>query len=215
MNIYDKLERSLLIATSPSSTSVGGCIVSSRAGMGKSTLVRDILRKNGIEFVEFAGKLSQVAVFDYCQENRSRIIILDDISHELLDSAVAVAKILLGRDKNGKPMTCSYRNNQRNESFEFTGRLILLTNASFSAPDEHLAAVLDRMLHVQFDLSYPQLMERITELATSAECEGITAADRMKILNAIKRYASPMSANFSLKNLGEVGGRFSRFPKHV
>lgn len=212
MNIYEKLERSLLIATSPNSTSVGGCIVSSRPGMGKSTLVRDILKSNGIEFVEFSGKLSQVAVFDYCQENQSKVIILDDISHELLDNAVAIAKILLGRDKDGTPLTCSYRNNQRNESFRFTGRLILLTNASFSAPDEHLAAVLDRMLLVNFDLSYGQLMSRITELAQTARCDGIKEDDKAIVLEAIKKYASPLSRNLSLRTWGRCVDAYRAFP---
>lgn len=153
-------------------------VVTGGAGMGKTHLVKSTLESLGltesVDFVHFKGRCTAAGLFITLYENADKIIVLDDCDSVFRDDdAVNILKAALDSYDERK---ISYITSKALKDefgmeiprhFEFTGRIIFISNISQSRLDE---AVRSRSFVADIDLTTEQLFVRIEQLMPKMEC---------------------------------------------
>jgi hypothetical protein len=143
-------------------------IVSGDAGVGKTfnsrSILSEVLGSKGGKWVEKGGSMSAIGLYSYLYRNNGKVILFDDLTGPLDDKeSLDILKKAL--DSN-EPRTVSY--NKMNigkgdledlpEEFDFTGRIIFVTNKKFN---EINSAVKSRAKTVNVDLSGEQTIDLV------------------------------------------------------
>jgi hypothetical protein len=166
-------------------------------GLGKTHIVKSVLEDMGLresyEFVHFKGRATAAGLFVTLYENSDRIIVLDDCDSVFRDDdAVNILKGALDsydtrkisyitskplKDEFGEPLP---------RHFEFTGRIIFISNISMENLDE---AIRSRSFVADVDLTIDQLFQRMEQLIGKFEtC--IPMAAKTRALSIMKELHS-------------------------
>jgi len=152
-------------------------LVTGGAGLGKTFLVKQTLQSCGLresyEFVHYKGRSTAAGMFITLYQNSNKIVVFDDCDSIFKDAdAVNMLKAALDsydtrkisyitskplKDETGDPIPTS---------FEFTGKVIFISNISQSALDE---AIKSRSFVADIALTTQQMFERIEQLMHKME----------------------------------------------
>ena len=152
-------------------------VVTGMAGMGKTHIVKNTLIELGLkestDFVHFKGRATAAGLFITLYQNSDKVIILDDCDSVFKDDdAVNILKAALDsydtrrisyisskqlKDEYGDPIPAH---------FEFTGRIIFISNISQNKLDE---AIRSRSFVADISMTTAQLFTRMEQLMGKME----------------------------------------------
>lgn len=152
-------------------------VITGGAGMGKTHLVKSTLEGMGLresyDFVHFKGRATAAGLFITLYENSDKIIVLDDCDSVFRDDDAV--NILKGALDSYDTRKISYITTKALKDefgtevprhFEFTGRIIFISNISQSRLDE---AIRSRSFVADVDLTTDQMFARMEQLMTKME----------------------------------------------
>ena len=152
-------------------------VITGSAGTGKTFLVKDTLTKMGLkesnEFVHFKGRATAAGLFVTLYDNCDKIIVLDDCDSVFKDpDAVNMLKAALDSydTRNisyitSKPLKDQFGTHLP-RSFEFTGKIIFISNLDQSTLDE---AIRSRSFVSDISMTTEQMFMRIEGLMEKME----------------------------------------------
>ena len=152
-------------------------VITGGAGMGKTHLVKNTLEGMGLresyDFVHFKGRATAAGLFITLYENSDKIIVLDDCDSVFRDDDAV--NILKGALDSYDTRKISYITSKALKDefgtevprhFEFTGRVIFISNILQSRLDE---AIRSRSFVADVDLTTEQMFQRIEQLLPTME----------------------------------------------
>ena len=152
-------------------------VITGGAGMGKTHLVKNTLEGMGLresyDFVHFKGRATAAGLFITLYENSDKIIVLDDCDSVFRDDDAV--NILKGALDSYDTRKISYITSKALKDefgtevprhFEFTGRIIFISNISQSRLDE---AIRSRSFVADVDLTTDQMFTRMEQLMPKME----------------------------------------------
>ena len=152
-------------------------VITGGAGLGKTYLVKKTLTDMGLEeakqFVHFKGRATAAGLFVTLYENSDKIIVLDDCDSVFKDmDAVNMLKAALDSYDtrklsyiSTKPLKDAY-GDPVPRHFEFTGKIIFISNISQSKLDE---AIKSRSFVSDISMNTKQMFKRIDDLKDDIE----------------------------------------------
>jgi len=152
-------------------------VVTGSAGTGKTFLVKETLTKMGLEesnhFVHFKGRATAAGLFVTLYDNCDKIIVLDDCDSVFKDAdAVNMLKAALDSYDTrhisyitSKPLKDQFGTHLP-RSFEFTGKIIFISNLDQSTLDE---AIRSRSFVSDISMTTEQMFMRIESLMEKME----------------------------------------------
>jgi len=152
-------------------------VLTGMAGVGKTHLVKETLKGMGLreshEFVHFKGRATAAGLFITLYQNSDKVVILDDCDSVFKDDdAVNILKAALDsydtrkisyisskqlKDEYGDPIPAH---------FEFTGRIIFISNINQSKLDE---AIRSRSFVADISMNTAQMFQRMEQLLPTME----------------------------------------------
>ena len=162
--------------------------------MGKTHLVKNTLEGMGLresyDFVHFKGRATAAGLFITLYENSDKIIVLDDCDSVFRDDDAV--NILKGALDSYDTRKISYITTKALKDefggevprhFEFTGRVIFISNISQSKLDE---AIRSRSFVADVDLTTDQMFARMEQLIDKMESR-IPVAAKQQALELMKQ----------------------------
>jgi len=152
-------------------------VVTGMAGMGKTHVVKQTLEESGlkesIDFVHFKGRATAAGLYITLYENSDKIIVLDDCDSVFKDDdAINILKGALDSYDTrmisyitSRELKDSYLNPVP-RSFEFTGKVIFISNISQSKLDE---AIKSRSFVQEISMTIDQVFLRMEQLLMKIE----------------------------------------------
>ncbi len=169
-------------------------VITGGAGLGKTYLVKKTLTDMGLEeakqFVHFKGRATAAGLFVTIYENSDKIIVLDDCDSVFKDvDAVNLLKAALDSYDtrklsyiSTKPLKDTY-GDPVPRHFEFTGKVIFISNISQSKLDE---AIKSRSFVADISMNTKQMFKRIEDLQDDIETK-IPKEIKEKALTIMKK----------------------------
>jgi len=168
-------------------------VVTGMAGMGKTHIIKQTLTDMGLkestDFVHFKGRATAAGLFITLYENDDKIVILDDCDSVFKDDdAVNLLKAALDSYDtrrisyiSSKPLKDAY-DNPVPRHFEFTGKIIFISNIEQSKLDE---AVKSRSFVSDISMNTTQMFQRMEQLMDKME-KSIPLTAKQKALAYMK-----------------------------
>jgi len=164
-------------------------VITGGAGMGKTHLVKGTLEGMGLkestDFVHFKGRATAAGLFITLYENSDKIIVLDDCDSVFRDDdAVNILKGALDSYDTRKISYITTKalkdefGSEVPRHFEFSGRIIFISNISQSKLDE---AIRSRSFVADVDLTTDQMFARMEQLIDKMQSRIPTAAKRQAL----------------------------------
>lgn len=182
-------------------------VITGGAGMGKTHIVKSTLEEMGLkesyDFVHFKGRATAAGLFVTLYENNDKIIVLDDCDSVFKDDdAVNILKGALDSYDTRKISYISTKSlkdefgSEVPRHFEFSGRIIFISNISQSKLDE---AIRSRSFVADVDLTNDQMFERIEQLMPKMESR-VPAAAKEQALELMKELDTEFEIEINLRS---------------
>ena len=182
-------------------------VITGGAGMGKTHIVKSTLEEMGLkesyDFVHFKGRATAAGLFVTLYENNDKIIVLDDCDSVFKDDdAVNILKGALDSYDTRKISYISTKSlkdefgSEVPRHFEFSGRIIFISNISQSKLDE---AIRSRSFVADVDLTNDQMFERIEQLMPKMESR-VPAAAKEQALELMKELDKEFDIEINLRS---------------
>ena len=160
-NFLNDLTKMVIYDVTPS------LIVTGEGGLGKTHSVSQAIDITGLqdhEFVFFKGYSTARGLYNTLYDNNDKLIIFDDCD-SVLEDKVAV-NILKSALDSYETRTISWmakmnKNDEYPQQFDFTGRIIFISNKSKTSID---GAILSRSLTVDLTMTPDEKIERMTTI---------------------------------------------------
>jgi Cdc6-like AAA superfamily ATPase len=169
-------------------------VITGMAGVGKTHLVKETLKQMGLresyDFEHFKGKATAAGLYLTLYANSDKIVVLDDCDSVFKDDdAVNILKAALDsydtrqisyistkplKDEFGEPIP---------SRFEFTGKIIFISNISQSKLDE---AIRSRSFVADISMNTEQMFTRMEQLLPTMESR-IPLAAKQQALSVMKQ----------------------------
>ena len=182
-------------------------VITGGAGMGKTHIVKSTLEEMGLkesyDFVHFKGRATAAGLFVTLYENNDKIIVLDDCDSVFKDDdAVNILKGALDSYDTRKISYISTKSlkdefgSEVPRHFEFSGRIIFISNISQSKLDE---AIRSRSFVADVDLTNEQMFERIAQLMPKMESR-VPASAKAQALELMKELDAEFEIEINLRS---------------
>lgn len=182
-------------------------VITGGAGMGKTHIVKSTLEEMGLkesyDFVHFKGRATAAGLFVTLYENNDKIIVLDDCDSVFKDDdAVNILKGALDSYDTRKISYISTKSlkdefgSEVPRHFEFSGRIIFISNISQSKLDE---AIRSRSFVADVDLTNEQMFERIEQLMPKMESR-VPASAKAQALELMKELDAEFEIEINLRS---------------
>jgi hypothetical protein len=142
-------------------------IVTGEGGLGKTHSVTETIKSNDLsedKYVFFKGYSTARGLYNTLYDNNDKLIIFDDCD-SVLDDKVALNILKSALDSYEKRtiswMAKMNKNDEYPQQFEFTGRIIFISNKSISAVNE---AIRSRSLTVDLTMTPSDKIERMNAI---------------------------------------------------
>lgn len=145
-----------------------GLYLHGRPGTSKTFMVRSTLDTLAVNYTHHSGHLTPIGLFDLLEENRDRIVVLDDMS-AIFNAPIALQILLaaLGTTHDGsKSRYVRYKTARETRIVPFTGGVICISNLSLDGHnDQVLDALKDRVFTIHYEPSDDQIIALIHKIA--------------------------------------------------
>jgi len=168
-------------------------VLTGMAGVGKTHLVKETLKGMGLtessDFVHFKGRTTAAGLYITLYNNFNKIVVFDDCDSVFKDDdAVNILKAALDSYDtrrisyiSSKPLKDEFGNPLPSQ-FEFTGRIIFISNINQSKLDE---AIRSRSFVADITMNTTQMFQRMEQLMDSME-RSIPLPAKQKALEIMK-----------------------------
>jgi len=165
-----------------SSEKLKSCVLVGENGCGKSTMVVDILKRNGCEFVYFNNYTTALAFYKTCYRHKNKVIVLDDVENVLNDiRGIGILKAITDTKKAIVTYeSTSDKMGNTPKSFIFNGKVVILSN--YISNSHRLMSLIDRAIFREIVISLDEKKALIKPIAfanypnlTSDDLQTITA----------------------------------------
>ena len=165
----------------------------SKAGYGKTYTTIKTLKELGKDYIYNSGVTTAVALYKMFYDNNDKVIVLDDIETIFKDDRIINLLKAALWDVDGK-RRISYKSTSKTledypDSFEFTGKLIILANEIQGRNDESYKALMSRCL--KYELTYN--LQEILDISKNIihEDDSLTQEQKDRIIQIIDTYIRP------------------------
>lgn len=162
-----------------------GLYLHGRPGTSKTFMVRSTLDMLAVNYTASSGHLTPIGLFDLLEENRDRIIVLDDVS-AIFNQPIALQLLLaaLGNPHDGSAVRrVKHKTASGTRVVPFSGGVICMSNLPLDGHHhEVLAALRDRINVINFEPSDEQIIALIRKLAEDGV--GDVSPDNAKVVAA-------------------------------
>ena len=193
-NFLDNLTKMVIYDITPS------LIVTGEGGLGKTHSVSQSIGGAGLEnneYVFFKGYSTARGLYNTLYDNNGKLIIFDDCDSVLEDKiAVNILKSALDSYENRQIswMAKMNRNDEYPQQFNFTGRIIFISNKSKEDMNE---AILSRSLTVDLTMTPSDKVERMSAILGSILPE-YTLEAKTEALDFLKTVKDEVSLNMRM-----------------
>lgn len=178
------------------------CVVLGDGGLGKTYTVKSQLTKaglrEGIDFEFFSGTATSAGLYRLLYENNGKLIVFDDCDAVLKEpTAVNILKAALDSyDVRKVAWISSMRADGLPQSFEFTGRIIFISNLDMNRIPEPLVS---RSISIDLTMNMDEKIERMASLLPTLE-NSVSMAAKEEVLDLLKEHRSEIK-NLNLRTL--------------
>ena len=186
-------------------------LVNGDPGSGKTTTVKACLVSHGLaegkDFIVATGYSTPLSLYKNLYLNNGRIIVFDDCDSVLTNKTTL--GILKGALDDKDRRVVSYDSTSEKlgsipNSFEFTGRVLIITNETFDTNDTDLKAVLNRCQHFQLRLTFKEKIDFTKNLIVPLALNGSTLSQRKICFQMVKQASVVSPENFSLRSFKKL-----------
>ena len=163
-NINQRFEFLNNLTTMVVNNATPSLIITGEGGLGKSHSVTETIKSNDLsddEYIFFKGYSTARGLYNTLYDNNGKLIIFDDCD-SVLDDKVALNILKSALDSYEKRtiswMAKMSRNDEYPQQFEFTGRIIFISNKSITDVNE---AIRSRSLTVDLTMTPSDKIERM------------------------------------------------------
>lgn len=174
-------------------------------GLGKSYTTINALKKMDVDYSYLNSKVTPLALYKFLYSNKDKVILFDDILG-LMDNEIIISILLSALWSATNKRIIHYETTAKvfedlalPSSFEFTGKIIVLTN-QFNLKNKYLNALKDRGFFWEFVFSYAEKIKVMKEIIRLNH-DGLSFEDRQKILTFLIDNSSPATKDFSFRVL--------------
>ena len=174
-------------------------------GLGKSYCTISTLKELNIDYSYLNAKCTPLSLFEFLYRNNGKILVFDDIIG-ILDNEISISILMSAlwsatdkRIVNYQTTAKIFTDRALPDFFEFTGKIILLTN-HLNVRNKYLAALQDRGYFWEFDFSYQDKIAIMKEIV-KVDHPVLTLEQRKEVLSYLVKNSSPATKNFSFRTL--------------
>jgi hypothetical protein len=178
------------------------CVILGDGGLGKTYTVKAQLAKaglqEGIDFEFFSGTATAAGLYRLLYENNGKLIVFDDCDAVLKDpTAVNVLKAALDSyDVRKIAWIASIRLDGLPQSFEFTGRIIFISNLDMARIPE---PIVSRSISIDLTMNSEEKITRMEALLPTLE-QSVSLVAKTEVLDLLKEHRSEIK-NLNLRTL--------------
>jgi len=178
------------------------CVILGDGGLGKTYTVKQQLAKagfkEGIDFEFFSGTATAAGLYRLLYENNGKLIVFDDCDAVLKDpTAVNVLKAALDSFEVRKvSWISSLRVDGLPQSFEFTGRVIFISNLDMSRIPE---PIVSRSISIDLTMNAEEKLGRMEALLPTLETN-VALVEKEEVLALLKEHRAEIK-NLNLRTL--------------
>ena len=180
-------------------------ICSGDSGIGKSFSTVAALKNIGCKYASLTSKVTPLMLYAFLHEHKDEVILFDDLIG-VFESDISMSILLSALWSVGEHRIVEYKstskafdNLQIKDIFEFTGKIILLTNKQ-NYKDKFISALQDRAFYYNLDFNYSEKVQFMRELI-KLDNDKITYAQREEIFQEITKNSNPATDSFSFRTL--------------
>lgn len=190
----NQLTQMVIIGTTPS------LIVTGEGGLGKTHAINEVIQNSDMadeDFVFFKGYSTARGLYNALFDNNGRLIIYDDCD-SILEDKVALNILKSALDSYDRRtitwMAKMNRNDEYPQQFDFTGRIIFISNKSKESMNE---ALLTRSLTVDLTMTPDDKIERMSSVLENI-LPDYDMVIKLDALNFLKEVKDEVSLNFRM-----------------
>jgi hypothetical protein len=178
------------------------CVILGDGGLGKTYTVKSQLAKAGLregsDFEFFSGTATAAGLYRLLYENNGKLIVFDDCDAVLKDpTAINVLKAALDSfDVRKVAWISSLRVDGLPQSFEFTGRIIFISNLDMTRIPE---PIVSRSISIDLTMNMEEKIERMATLLPTLE-KSVSMPAKEEVLELLKVHRSEIK-NLNLRTL--------------
>lgn len=162
-------------------------LVCGPGGMGKSYTVLETLAEQDINYQMLRGFASPAAFYNFLYEHSDELIVIDDCDNIFKDmTGLNILKAVLETAEIRRVAWISPSPLVDIDQFDFTGRIIFLTNLNLTRLSKHMEALLTRVHVYRLDLTPGEVLQRMKHIAIHYEYKGVKKPDRLKVVRYIR-----------------------------
>jgi hypothetical protein len=177
----------------------GLCIYGSRGGLGKTKVVLDTLRDEGVKPLILNGHVTPLSLYTNLYEHQDAVVFGDDIDSiaRNLPALGILRSALWGEDHGQRLVTYNSSQLKIPSSFYFNGRIILALN-TLPRQNHAFNAVLSRVDQFELTASNEEVLEMMQDLAVEG-FEGELAPDEcMEVVDYISGFSATRELSLRL-----------------
>jgi hypothetical protein len=176
----------------------GLCVYGSRGGLGKTKVVLETLKEEGVAPVTLTGHCTPLAMYLALYEHPESVVFLDDCDAMFRNlPALGILRSALWEGEKGNRLV-NYNSSQLKvpSSFHFNGRVIFAVN---TLPNRNHAfdAVLSRVDQYELDASNEEVLDLMRQLAAQG-FEGLTPEDCLEVVDFIGEFSATRELSLRL-----------------
>jgi hypothetical protein len=177
----------------------GLCVYGSRGGLGKTKVVLETLKEEGIEPVTLTGHCTPLAMYTTLYEHPQSVVFLDDCDAMFrILPALGILRSALWEGEKGSRLV-NYNSSQLRipSSFRFEGRIIFAIN---TLPRQNFAfnAVLSRVDQFELSASNEEVLEMMRQLAAQGFEGKLTAEACMEVVDFVAEFSATRELSLRL-----------------
>ena len=176
----------------------GLCVYGSRGGLGKTKVVLETLKGEGVVPVTLTGHCTPLAMYLALYEHPESVVFLDDCDAMFRNlPALGILRSALWEGEKGNRLV-NYNSSQLKvpSSFRFDGRIIFAVN-SLPTRNNAFAAVLSRVDQYELDASNEEVLELMRQLAAPGY-EGLAPDECMQVVDFIAEFSATRELSLRL-----------------
>lgn len=165
-----------------------GLLICGGPGIGKSYTAERALEAAGKPFYTLRGYSSNIELYNFLFDHKNKIVLIDD-ADSVFDDLITLNMLKAILETTPERKVCWLTPShmlRAPDNFKFTGKVIFITNLTVEKMNAHMAALLSRILYVNFDVSREDIIRRITMISKGTSYKNLIRADRVKISSFIK-----------------------------
>ena len=176
----------------------GLCVYGSRGGLGKTKVVLETLKEEGVTPVTLTGHCTPLAMYMSLYEHPESVVFLDDCDAMFRNlPALGILRSALWEGEKGNRLV-NYNSSQLKvpSSFHFNGRVIFAVN---TLPNRNHAfdAVLSRVDQYELDASNEEVLDLMRQLAAQG-FEGLPPEDCLEVVDFIGEFSATRELSLRL-----------------